>query len=36
LGYIKSDEQEKTRGHLKAPAQAKEAGAEKKGAAAGR
>jgi hypothetical protein len=36
LGYIKSDEQEKTHVHLKAPSQEKKAGAEKKGAAAGR
>jgi hypothetical protein len=36
LGYIRSDEQEKTHGHLKAPAQEKKAGAEEEGAKAGR
>jgi len=31
LGYITSDEQEKTGSHLKTPAQEKKAGAKKKG-----
>jgi hypothetical protein len=31
LGYITNDEQEKTNGHFKTPAQEKEAGAKKEG-----